>query len=110
MVLLVFHLVLMAADRDNKISVKQVEHLAELAKIELTEEEKDVFTVQLNAVLEYFKILDEADTKDIHPILSVLELKNVWRDDTPKPSLAVEEVLEGVPRKEKNYIRSPRIA
>jgi aspartyl-tRNA(Asn)/glutamyl-tRNA(Gln) amidotransferase subunit C len=100
----------MAADRDNRISTKQVEHLAELARIELTEEEKDVLTGQLNAVLDYFRILDEADTENIQPILSVLELNNVWREDAPKSSLKVEDVLEGVPRKEKNYIRSPRIA
>ena len=100
----------MATDKDNKISAKQVSHLAELARIELTEEEKEAFTIHLNAVLDYFKILDEADTKNIRPMLSVLELTNVWREDAPRPSLTTEEVLEGVPRKEKNYIKSPRIA
>ena len=100
----------MANSESGRISTKQVEHIAELAKIELSEEEKRLFTEQLNAILDYFKILDEADTKDVQPLLSVLGLKNVWREDVPRPCMPVEEALENVPRKEKGHVKAPRIA
>jgi len=94
----------------GRISTKQVEHVAELAKIELSEEEKHLFTEQLNAILDYFKILDEADTKDIQPMLNVLGLRNVWRGDEPRSCMPVEQALENVPRKEKGYVKAPKIA
>ena len=81
-----------------------------MAKIELSEEEKRLFTEQLNAILDYFAILDEADTKDVQPMLSVLDLRNVWRQDTPRPCMPVEEALENVPRREKGYVKAPKIA
>jgi len=100
----------MGKTESGRISIKQVEHIAELAKIELSEEEKRLFTEQLNAILDYFAILDEADTKDVQPMLSVLGLRNVWREDVPRPCRSVEEALENVPRKEKGYVKAPKIA
>jgi aspartyl-tRNA(Asn)/glutamyl-tRNA(Gln) amidotransferase subunit C len=100
----------MAKYESSRVSTKQVEHIAELAKIELTEEEKRLFTEQLNAILDYFKVLDEAETKDVQPMLSVLGLRNVWREDEIHPCMPVEEALESVPRKEKGYVKAPRIA
>ncbi|MCJ7634357.1 Asp-tRNA(Asn)/Glu-tRNA(Gln) amidotransferase subunit GatC [Candidatus Bathyarchaeota archaeon] len=99
----------MAKDESERISAKQVQHVAELAKIELTEEEKNIFTEQLNAILDYFKILDDADTSEVQPMLSVLGLQNVWREDLPHPSLSVEEALENSPRKERGYVKAPKI-
>jgi len=94
----------------GRISKKQVEHIAELARIELSEEEKRLFTEQLNEILDYFKVLDEADTKDVQPMLSVLGLRDVWRGDVPCPCLPVEEALQNAPRKEKGHIKAPKIA
>ena len=100
----------MGTNEQGRISKKQVEHIADLARIELSEEEKQLFTEQLNAILDYFKVLDEADTKEVQPMQSVLELRNVWREDTPRPCLPVDEVHKNVPRKEKGYVKAPRIA
>ena len=100
----------MAKDESGRISAKQVQHVAELAKIELTEEEKNIFTEQLNAILDYFKILDDADTSKVQPMLSVLGLRNVWREDISRPCLSIEDALENSPRKEKGYIKAPKIA
>ena len=94
---------------EKNITVKQVEHVARLARIELSEEEKRLFTIQLNAILDYFKILDEAETEEVQPLLSVLGLSNVWRRDEIRPSLPVEEALSNAPKKEREYIRAPRI-
>jgi aspartyl-tRNA(Asn)/glutamyl-tRNA(Gln) amidotransferase subunit C len=98
-----------STEEQNSITLKQVEHVAGLARIELSEEEKQLLTIQFNAILDYFRILDEADTEKVQPLLSVLGLRNVWRRDETRPSLTVEEVLSNAPRKERDYIRAPRI-
>lgn len=102
-------MVSMANDESARISIKQVEHVAELAKIELSDEEKLLFTEQLNTILDYFKVLDEVDTSNVQPMLSVLGLRNIWRDDTPLPYLSVEDALANVPRNERGYVKSPKI-
>jgi aspartyl-tRNA(Asn)/glutamyl-tRNA(Gln) amidotransferase subunit C len=99
----------MAKDESGRISAKQVQHVAELAKIELTEEERNIFTEQLNAILDYFKILDDADTSKVQPMLSVLGLRNVWREDVSRPSLSAEKALENSPMKEKGYVKAPKM-
>ena len=91
------------------ISVKEVEHLAWLAKIELSKEEKLLFTEQLNTILDFFKKIDEVDTEHIEPTINVQQLSNVFRDDRVEPSLSRDESLKNAPRKEKGYIKAPKI-
>lgn len=65
----------------NKISLQEVERIAELARIGLTEEEKEKFSEELSAVLEYVEQLKEVDTKNIEPVSQVTGLINVLRED-----------------------------
>ena len=65
----------------NKISLQEVEHIAELAKIGLTKEEKERFSGELSDILEYIEQLKEIDTKDIEPVSQVTGLINVIRED-----------------------------
>jgi aspartyl-tRNA(Asn)/glutamyl-tRNA(Gln) amidotransferase subunit C len=65
----------------NKISLQEVEHIAELAKIGLTKEEKEKFSEELSDTLEYVEQLKEIDTKDIEPVSQVTGLVNVIRED-----------------------------
>lgn len=88
---------------------KEVEHIAWLAHIELSEKEKTLFTEQFNEILDYFKKIDEIDTKGIEPTYNVLDLKNVSRKDNTEPSLKTEEVLRNAPKKEKKFLKAPRI-
>jgi aspartyl-tRNA(Asn)/glutamyl-tRNA(Gln) amidotransferase subunit C len=92
------------------ISKEQVEHIAWLARLKLTEEEKKKFTIMFNDILEYFRKIDEVDTTDIEYTFQGVQIKNVTRDDTVRPSLSSEEALKNAPRKEKNYIKAPRMA
>ena len=92
------------------ISKEQVEHIAWLARLKLTEEEKKKFTIMFNDILEYFRKIDEVDTNDIEYTFQGVQIKNVTRDDTVRPSLSSEEALKNAPRKEKNYIKAPRMA
>ncbi len=68
----------------NKISLQEVEHIAELAKIGLTKEEKERFSGELSDILEYIEQLKEIDTKNIEPVSQATGLVNVVREDVAK--------------------------
>jgi aspartyl-tRNA(Asn)/glutamyl-tRNA(Gln) amidotransferase subunit C len=80
-----------------KLSLTEVEHIAELAKLGLTDEEKATFQEQLSAILEYADRLNGVDTSAIPPTPTVLLLRNVMREDAVTPSLASEDVLVNAP-------------
>ncbi|NLX10756.1 MAG: Asp-tRNA(Asn)/Glu-tRNA(Gln) amidotransferase subunit GatC [Chloroflexi bacterium] len=75
------------------IDRQTVEHIAELAKLELTEDEIELFAGQLSAILEYVERLQTVDTDAIAPTASVLPLRNVLRPDEARPSLPRDEAL-----------------
>ena len=95
--------------KKKHMSQKEVEHVAWLAHIELSENEKALFTEQFNEILDYFKKIEEADTDGLEPTFHVLDLKNVSRRDKMVPSLPIEEALKNAPKKEKKFIKGPRI-
>jgi aspartyl-tRNA(Asn)/glutamyl-tRNA(Gln) amidotransferase subunit C len=95
--------------KGKHLSKKEVEHVAWLAHIELSDREKTLFTEQFNEILDYFKKIDEVDTEGVEPTYHVLDLTNVSRKDRTEPSLTTEEALENAPKKEKNFIKAPRI-
>lgn len=88
-----------------KLSREEVEHIAELAKVGLSEEEKALFQVQLSAILEYAAMLQRVDTSAIPPTATVLPLRNVMRPDEPRPSLPREDVLANAPQAEDGCFR-----
>ena len=97
------------AMKGHHLSKKQVEHIAWLAHIELSKKEKVLFTEQFNSVLDYFKKIDKIETKDVQPTYHVLDLMNVYREDEVTTSLSTEEALKNAPKKEKKFLKAPRI-
>jgi aspartyl-tRNA(Asn)/glutamyl-tRNA(Gln) amidotransferase subunit C len=91
------------------LSKKEVEHISWLAHIELSDQEKTLFTEQFNEILDYFKKIDEVDTEGVEPTYHVLDLNNVSRKDETEPSLPTEEALRNAPKKENKFIKAPRI-
>jgi aspartyl-tRNA(Asn)/glutamyl-tRNA(Gln) amidotransferase subunit C len=91
------------------ISKEEVEHIAWLARIELTEMEKDLFTEQFNRILDYFRKIDEAKTEELPPTYHVLGLVNVFRKDEVGEPLPKDEPLKNAPKKEDRFFKSPRI-
>jgi len=81
----------------DKLGIAEVEHIAELAKLGLTEGEKQTFQEQLSAILEYFETLQRVDTSAISPTATVLAISSVMRADEVQPSLAPECVLANAP-------------
>ncbi|HHV63938.1 MAG TPA: Asp-tRNA(Asn)/Glu-tRNA(Gln) amidotransferase subunit GatC [Peptococcaceae bacterium] len=92
-----------------KISRKEVEHVALLARLKLSEEEINLYTEQLNSILEYAAKIQEIDTENVAPTAHAAQLFNVFREDEVKPSLAQEKVLENAPEAENGFFRVPRI-
>ncbi len=84
------------------ISRAQVQHIAELARLKLSEEEIDRMTQQLSAILDYAARLQELDTEAISPTASVVPLQNVMRDDVVTPSLPRDDVLLNAPDKDEH--------
>lgn len=80
-----------------KISRTQVEHIADLAKLDLTEAEVEMYADQLSAILDYVEQLNQLDTSAIPPTASVLPLANVLRPDAVAPSLPTDAALANAP-------------
>ncbi|MCS7120405.1 MAG: Asp-tRNA(Asn)/Glu-tRNA(Gln) amidotransferase subunit GatC [Candidatus Bathyarchaeota archaeon] len=99
----------MAFKGKNRITKEEVEHISWLARIHLTEVEKEIFTEQFNKILEYFRIIDEAETRGIPPTYHIIDLKNVYRKDEPGNTLTNDEPLRNAPRKENRFFKSPRM-
>lgn len=79
------------------LTLKDVEHIATLARLGLTAEEKERFREQLSTILEHFASLQQLDTSAIPPTATVLPLRNVMREDAVRPSLPPEDVLANAP-------------
>jgi len=88
---------------------KDIEHLAVLARIKLTPEEKESFAEQLNSILNSARILDELPTDIVEPLIYVLPLYNVMRDDIVRPSLSNEEAMANAPSYEEAKFKVPRL-
>lgn len=89
---------------EPKISMSDLEHIAKLARIELTDSEKNTFLPQLESVLEYFDILNKVDTTNVEPTYRVNKQSNVFHEDCIKESLPVAKALSTAPRTKDNYI------
>jgi aspartyl-tRNA(Asn)/glutamyl-tRNA(Gln) amidotransferase subunit C len=84
---------------------QQVEHIADLAKLGLTEEEIERFREQLSAILDYAAMLNHLDTGGIPPTASVLPLRNVVRTDVARPALSQADALANAPSAEGGYFQ-----
>ena len=91
------------------LSIKEVEHIAQLARLTLTREEKERYRKQLSAILDYVAQLQELDTSQIPPTSSVLPTRSRLREDVIKPSLDREEVLRNAPQTKDNQFRVPPV-
>jgi aspartyl-tRNA(Asn)/glutamyl-tRNA(Gln) amidotransferase subunit C len=91
------------------ISLKDVEHVAKLARLEFTPEEKETFTHQLNKIVGYIEKLNKLDTAGVRPFTHVLDLSNVMRDDRTIPSLPQAAVLGNAPDRTENFFKVPKV-
>ena len=91
------------------LSRSDVEHVAYLARLGLTEDELTLLEGQLNHILDQYAILARLDTEHIPPTAQTIELENILRDDVAGPSLSVDEVLRNAPAREGEFFLVPPI-
>jgi aspartyl-tRNA(Asn)/glutamyl-tRNA(Gln) amidotransferase subunit C len=91
------------------LSRSDVEHVAHLARLGLTDAELGLLEGQLNHILDQYTKLAELDTEAIPPTAQTIELENILREDVVTPSLSVEEALANAPERAGGYIVSPPI-
>lgn len=91
------------------VTMKEVDHIAALARLQFSDEEKEKFTHQLNDILQYIEKLNELDTSKVEPLSHVIELSNVFRDDVIMPSISAEEALKNAPAKVDTLFKVPKV-
>jgi aspartyl-tRNA(Asn)/glutamyl-tRNA(Gln) amidotransferase subunit C len=87
------------------LTPEDVDHVASLARLGITPEERERFAEQLSGILEHFRALQALDTERIAPTAQVQDLRNVMRDDVSRPPMARDLVLANAPRQEDGYFR-----
>ena len=92
-----------------KITIQEVEHVANLARLEFNEEEKKRLAEQLGRILDYIDQLNELDTAETEPTSHAIPVKNVVRPDTVKPSLTRDDALANAPSNVDGLFEVPKI-
>lgn len=91
------------------ISNKEVEYIASLARLKLSQEEVENYTHQLNDILKYVEKLNELDTSEVEPLSHPIENSNIFREDELKPSVSREDALKNAPDSTEEFFKVPKI-
>ncbi|MEA5575598.1 Asp-tRNA(Asn)/Glu-tRNA(Gln) amidotransferase subunit GatC [Anabaena sp. UHCC 0451] len=91
------------------IDREQVHKVANLARLELTPDEEEIFTTQLGSILEYIEQLSELDVTDILPTTRAIDVSNVTREDNLQPYPDREAILSSAPEQEGDFFKVPKI-
>ena len=92
-----------------KITRAEVEHVARLARLELSDEEKETFTGQMDAILAYVEKLNELDTSGIVPTAHAVPMENAFRNDEERPSIGALNALANAPERAEGFFRVPKV-
>ena len=91
------------------ITREDVEHVADLARLHLTDEEIDRMQVQLSNILAAIETLRDVDTSHVGPTASVIQLENVMRDDVAQPPMSRDAALANAPLRDDPFLRVPTV-
>ena len=91
------------------ISRDDVEHVAHLARLHLTDDEVDRMQTQLSNILEAIETLQQVDTSHVGPTASVIQLENVMREDAVRPGLTRDAALANAPLRDDPFLRVPTV-
>ena len=92
-----------------KITREIIEHVANLARLTLTEQEIERLTSEMGSIIEYVDKLDELDTSDVAPTSHVIPVQNVLREDRVEESYDRGKILANAPRQENGYFKVPKV-
>jgi len=93
----------------QKISTAEVEHIAKLARIELSEQDKKTFSAQLTEILEYVRKLNEVDTKNVKPTAHITDLKNIMRHDEAKACQKPAKLIKAAPENKDGCVKVRKV-
>ena len=91
------------------IERKTVEHVAKLARLQLSETELATYGAQLGAILDYIAKLEKLDVKDLEPLAHAAEARNVFRQDVPAPCLPRPEAIKNAPERTDDFFIVPKV-
>jgi len=100
---------LLVLESGMRLNQEEVQHIAELARLALSDREKALYQEQLSAILQHFERLQELDTEAIPPTASVLPLRSVMRADEPSPSSLQEDILANAPAADEGCFKVPAV-
>jgi aspartyl-tRNA(Asn)/glutamyl-tRNA(Gln) amidotransferase subunit C len=92
-----------------KLDRSDVQKVADLARLRLTDAEEIAFTTQLSSILDYFEQLSNLDTENVEPTTRAIELSNITRPDELQPTVDPETMLQEAPEPEGEFFRVPQI-
>ena len=92
-----------------KITREEIEHVARLARLELSEQEKEMFTGQMDAILAYVDKLNELETGGIVPTSHAVPMENAFRDDVVAESFGADRALLNAPDRSDDFFRVPKV-
>lgn len=91
------------------ISIEDVQHIANLARLTLNSEEVKASQEQLSHILDYIEKLNQLDTEDVHPTSHVIPIRNVTKADDQKDLFERDEILANAPSSEQGYFEVPQV-
>lgn len=92
-------------NKKNKLSQEDVDHAANLARIEITDSEKENYSNQLSSIMGYIDKLNEVDTKNIEPVTHTGGLRNIMRADEAQGCNVQEDLIEAAPENENDMVK-----
>ena len=92
-----------------RITIEDVDHVARLARLELSAADKERMRSELDGILSYIDKLRALDTRDVEPTSHAVPVTNVMRDDVERPSLPQEDMLANAPDRHRDMFRVPKI-
>ena len=87
----------------------ELEHVVLLARLKLTESEKELFPGQVDSIINYMDQLNELDTTNVEPTAHILPLRNVFREDNTAVSLPQDKAMQNAPERDGSFYRVPKI-
>lgn len=91
------------------IDIKDVEHVAKLARLELSEDEKIKYSKQLSDIVKYVEQMNEVDTTNVEPMNHPIHFTNVMREDEVCYEVSKEDLMKNAPQREGDFFRVPKI-
>lgn len=91
------------------VTIKDVEYIAGLAKLNFSEEELAELTADMSKILDYMNKLNELNTDDVEPLSNPLDITNVFRPDEPGESITTSEALKNAPESDEKYFKVPKV-